>query len=441
MQESFKNFIAKNDLCNTRDIIMLAVSGGIDSVVMTDLFYASGYSCMILHCNFGLRDAESDLDEAYVRALAAHYEMPVFIKHFNTLEYSSEKGISIQMAARELRYAWFDEISAKHEVSHVATAHNMNDSVETVFLNLTRGTGMKGITGIPVRNGKYIRPLLFAARSEIQSYCRESNLQYREDSSNKSKKYYRNKIRHDIIPAFEEINPGFIQTMSDNIRRFEESYLIYREEIIKKKAEIFRETNGHIEVSLKELKELNPISSWLYELFTEYGFSMDQCLNIEKILDSESGKQFISTEYRLFKDREKILLFKSEDVSYQRYYIDSPDSRATLPFSMDIEVLDREELEEFPQSPDIACLDIDRLNFPLTVRKWQHGDYFFPLGMEQMKKLSDFFIDAKVPVPVKNRTWLLCSGKNIIWIIGQRIDNRYKITGKTSRILKLQIYS
>ncbi|MEX0981687.1 MAG: tRNA lysidine(34) synthetase TilS [Bacteroidales bacterium] len=440
MTGRFKLFIDQHGLCTDQQRIMLAVSGGIDSVVMTDLFCTNGYNCSVLHCNFGLRGEESEGDEAYVRSLAARYDLPVYVKKFKSKEYAEENGISIQMAARELRYRWFDDISQELNVKVIATAHNLNDSVETVLLNLCRGTGIKGLTGIPPVNGKYIRPLLFATRKEILGYGRIHHLQYREDSSNASKKYHRNKLRHDIIPVFEGINPSFIRTMGENIGRFSESHAIYSEQVLKKRNEICIKKENHIEVNIRAIKELRPIGSWLYELFSEFEFSTEQCLNIENILDSESGKQFISPTHRLFRDREKFLICKIEDTAFERYYIDSPESEAALPFSMDIEVLDRSSLESFPDSENIACLDLEKLNFPLILRRWQHGDYFFPLGMEQMKKVSDFYIDNKIPVPLKKTTWLLTSGKKIVWIVGLRIDNRFKITETTQKILRLHYY-
>ncbi len=440
METAFRTFIEQHRLCDKQQQIMLAVSGGIDSVVMTDLFCNSGYSCAILHCNFGLRGGESDGDEAFVRTLAAGYEVPVFIKHCETEEYAEDHGISIQMAARELRYAWFEEIAEQDDGHLIATAHNLNDSVETVLLNLSRGTGIKGITGIPLVNEKTIRPLLFATRKEITDYARSRSLQYREDSSNASKKYQRNKIRHDLIPLFEELNPSFIRTMRDNIQRFGESYTIYKEHVMRTREEIFAKKENHIEMKVDSIKKLEPISSWLYELFSEFGFTMDQCLNIEKILDADSGKQFISPTHRLFRDRDTFLLYKTEKFVFERYYIDSPESKAALPFSMDIEVMDRQDLSQVPSSGAIACLDLDRLNFPLILRKWQHGDYFYPLGMDQMKKVSDFFIDNKIPVPVKERTWILTSGNKIVWIMGLRIDNRFRITDKTRRVIRMQLY-
>jgi len=440
MFEKFQNYIAENSLCSLTDKIMLAVSGGRDSLVMTDLFYKAGYDCIVLHCNFQLRASESDGDEAFVRSVASQYEFPVYVEHFDTESYADEHGISIQMAARALRYRWFNEISKAHHVEHIATAHTLNDSVETALLNLSRGTGIKGITGIPLVNGIYFRPLLFASRTDIDEYCRTQGISFREDSSNASNKYQRNKIRHELIPVFEEINPSFIHSMQDNMKRFRESYQIFQEEIEKQRRQLFIQADKHIEIDLPKLKKLLPLSTWLYELFTPYGFSMDQCLNMENILDSDSGKQFISPGYRLFKDRNKLLLFKSEDQGFKRYYIDSPESKATLPFSMDMELLERKDLHSFPDNEKTAVFDLDTLDFPLILRKWQHGDYFFPLGMELMKKVSDYFIDEKIPVPIKKNTWLLCSGKKIIWIVGLRIDNRFKITSKTRKVLRLQLY-
>lgn len=439
MINTFTSFIKKNQLCDSNKIIMLAVSGGIDSVVMCDLFYHSGYSCTILHCNFKLRGNESDGDETFVRSLADKYNYPIYVKHFETEEYAEENGISIQMAARDLRYNWFNEISDEHNIDIIATAHNMNDNTETFLINLSRGTGIQGLTGIPVKNGKYIRPLLFASRPDIIAYA-ESKLQHREDSSNATTKYHRNKIRHQIIPILEELNPTFIQTMHDNMLRLSESNDIYKKHIQKTKNELFIHDDKCINIDLEALKELSPRSTWMHELFSTYGFSSDQCRNIEKFLDAKTGKQFISTSHRLYKDRGKLLLYKAQENSFERYYIDSAKSAASLPIPMDIEEISRDEIEGYSSSTNIAYLDFNKLSFPLIIRKWQHGDYFYPLGMEQMKKISDFFIDNKVPVPEKNRTWILTSGKHIVWIMGYRIDNRYKISDDTRKVLKIRIY-
>lgn len=440
MTDKFSEFINGNHLCDEQQEIILAVSGGIDSVVMTDLFYRSGFTCRILHCNFGLRGHESDGDEAFVRSIAAGYEMPVYVKRFDTEDYAVENGISIQMAARNLRYAWFGEMAGELDAKVIATAHNLNDSVETVLLNLSRGTGIRGLSGIPVINGIYIRPLLFATRREIAGYARNRSLQYREDSSNASRKYHRNKVRHDLIPMFEELNPAFVQTMHENIRRFRESHMIYREQVNKKRDELFLVKDDYTEIAVSDIGQLHPLASWLYELFSTYGFTMDQCLQVEKILDADSGKQFISPTHRLLKDRDRLLIYPVEENTVKRYYIDSPDSHAALPFPMDMEVIDRETVDEFSGSRQVAYLDLDKLNFPLILRKWMHGDYFYPLGMEEMKKVSDFFIDNKIPLPEKKQTWILTSGNKIVWIMGLRIDHRFRVTDQTSRVFRLQLY-
>lgn len=440
MLEKFRQHIIHYELCRADNPPLLAVSGGIDSAVMTDLFKKAGYKNIILHCNFKLRGEESEADEAFVRAMAAECDFPVYVKNFDTEEYAKEHGISIQMAARDLRYSWFDEMSEKLNTEIIATAHNLNDSVETTLINLSRGTGIKGLTGIPIYHKNYIRPVLFATRQEIVQYARENSIRYREDSSNASVKYRRNKIRHDIIPSLEEINPSFIRTMKENMERFGEAHEIYREYVLIKRNELFIEKEDHFDIDIDKLRMMQPRASWLYELFSNFGFSREQCLGIDQIMEADSGKQFISPTHTLFKDRDRMLLFPVTQNSFERYYIDAPDKQSVLPFSLDVEVIAREELGTIPSSETIACLDMDKLNFPLIVRKWQHGDYFYPLGMEHIKKVSDFFIDNKVPVPVKSRTWIISSGKMLVWIAGFRIDHRFRITDKTTRVLKLQLY-
>jgi len=440
MNSRFSSYIEQELLCRKGDRILLAVSGGIDSVVMADLFYREGFDCVIAHCNFQLRGEESEGDEAFVRSLAASYEMPVYVERFDTERYADQHGISIQMAARQLRYEWFARLAAKYDFDVIATAHNMNDTVETFFLNLSRGTGIRGLSGIPRRNGNIIRPLLFASREQIRFYAGERQLRYREDSSNSSRKYTRNKVRLDIIPAMEEINPGFIQVMSENIERIRESAQILHTAVEEKRRELFREHGELIRITISELKGLEPRNTWLYELFSVYGFTQLQCQHISDMFYSGSGKQSVSPTHRLYKDREELIITPTREEHFERYYIDSPMHLASLPFPMDLEELSASELDAFPTSPEIACLDLDRLVFPLTIRRWLHGDYFVPLGMTQMKKVSDFFIDEKLSVPEKARSWILVSGNKIAWIMGQRIDNRFRITPESKRILRLTMY-
>lgn len=439
MQEQFRANIEEHGLLHFGESVLLAVSGGVDSVVMAHLFAETQYECAIAHCNFQLRGEDSEADEAFVRSLAARLEMPVYVERFDVEKEMREKGISLQMAARDLRYAWFSELTTSHSFDSIATAHNLNDSVETFFLNLSRGTGVRGLTGIPAKNGKVIRPLRFASRKNIEEFAQSGRLAFREDLSNRETKYQRNKIRHDVIPSLEQINAGFIDTMASNMQRMLELKEIVEQSVDAVREEIFERISGEVHVDVSRLLKLNPVRTWLYELFAPFGFTRLQCEEIEHLLHSESGKRFLSPSHQLFKDREKLILVESRSESFERYYLDTPEKHSSLPFSMVMEVLERNNLDQIPTDRNTACLDYNEILFPLTIRHWLHGDYFYPLGMDQIKKLSDFFVDEKVPVPVKDRTWILASGKKIVWIMGHRIDNRFRITDKTRRVLVLRL--
>ena len=439
MLQDFHQYLRKEELCGPDDRILLAVSGGIDSVVMAHLFRETGYTCSIAHCNFQLRGEESEMDEANVRSLAQGLEFPVYVRRFRVEEETGTKGISVQMAARDLRYGWFEELRSGHDFTRIATAHNLNDAVETFFLNLSRGSGIRGLKGILPRRGPVIRPLLFAPREQIEAYQQEHRLSYREDASNLETKYQRNKIRHDILPVMMQINPGFIRTMEGNMARIREMFEIYEAAVSKVRSELFEPYQEGFLIRTEKLLKLSPLHTWLFELFSPFGFTRMQCQGIARIMDAGPGRQSISTTHRLFQDRDRMILVPTARDARERYYLDGPDKQAVLPFPMDMEVLDREELVSIPDDPGIACLDLEKVRFPLTIRRWIPGDYFYPLGMEQNKKLSDFFVDEKVPVPEKERIWIMASGKTIVWIMGYRIDHRFRITHKTRKVLILKI--
>lgn len=441
MLDRLKSYLEENKLCKSGDRVLLAVSGGIDSVVMAHLFREADYDCAVAHCNFQLRGKDSESDEAFVRLLGASLEMPVYVTRFDVEETVKEEGISVQMAARELRYTWFEELLNDYSYDLVATAHNENDSVETFFINLSRGTGIRGLTGISPVNGKIIRPLLFATRKDIIAYAEQKQFKFREDASNLDTKYRRNKIRHDVIPVMEQINPGFTETMSLNMERLTEVFGIYKHAVKLAREELFEEGSSRITIDIGKLSSLSPRRTWFYELFSPFGFTRSQCEGIEQIMDAKPGRRSISTTHQLFKDRDSLILIQSTQESFERYYLDGPDNGSSLPFPMDVEVIDRDELEKIPSDPNIACLDHDEIQFPLTIRHWLHGDYFYPLGMNQMKKLSDFFVDNKISVPEKESTWILASGKKIVWIMGHRIDHRFRITEKTTKVLLLSFQS
>ncbi|MDX2430107.1 MAG: tRNA lysidine(34) synthetase TilS [Bacteroides sp.] len=439
MQEGFNSYNRDKELLGFGERVLLAVSGGVDSVVMAHLFAETDFDCAIAHCNFQLRGEDSDADEAFVRNLAAQLEMPVYVERFDVDREMKEKGISLQMAARDLRYEWFSTLAVGHSFDAIATAHNLNDSVETFFLNLARGTGIRGLTGIPLRNENIIRPLLFASRKEIEAYATSNSLAFREDSSNRETKYQRNKIRHDVIPIMEQINPAFVQTMAENMKRMVELRELVEVNVDDLRQEIFQRTMAEIRIDTGRLMKLEPLGTWMYELFSPFGFTKPQCKDIEGFLQSDSGKRFLSPTHQLYKDRDQLIMVESKTDSFERFYLDTPEKHSSLPFSMDIEVMDRNELKKIPNDKNTACLDIDEILFPLTIRRWQHGDYFYPLGMDQIKKLSDFFVDEKVPVPMKERTWILATGKKIVWIMGHRIDNRFRIKESTQRVLILRL--
>ncbi len=428
-----------NQLFSYDHKIILAVSGGIDSIVMLDLFMKLGYSCCIAHCNFKLRNEDSNLDELFVRQLSEKYNIPFYSKTFDTLEYSEANRLSIQMAARELRYEWFEDLRNEIKYDLIATAHNKNDVTETFFINLSRGTGIRGLSGIPPKSGRLVRPLIFFEREDIQNYAEQNELNWREDITNSQTKYSRNKIRHHIIPAFKELNPGFVNTMWENINRLQQAEGIYLSSLQKVKERMLVRTKDHIWISVPEIKKLEPIFTWLYELLSDFDFSASVVKNILKNLGSISGKQFLSPTHRLVKDREKLIIQPLKGQIFKRYYIDDLTQDVQEPLKLELTILNNFNKSKISNDPDTAWLDLDKLEFPLLIRKWEAGDYFIPLGMKNMKKLSDFFIDNKLSLPEKENIWLLLSGTKIAWIIGKRIDDRFKISHETQRALQIHI--
>ena len=435
MLQKCQQFIEEFALFTPSDRILLGVSGGVDSVVMLDLLYQGGYHPAIAHCNFQLRDSESEEDHRFVAQLAETYDLPFYEKRFPTAEYAKENGLSIQMAARELRFDWFEQLLSQEGYQVIGIAHNKNDSIETALINLTRGTGLKGITGIQPKSGNVVRPVLFATRKEIIRYSSEQGLAYREDSSNQTVKYSRNRIRHTIIPEFQAINPQFQDTMEKNIDRFREIHRLYkfmvaaiRERIMKKAGRTWR-----IDTSL--LAEYPGNSALLYELLAPFDFSGPVTSDIYLALENESGKVFYSSTHKAVKDRGVLLIAPLEAEEHRRYYFDLSDGALHEPVKLDLTVVPYDNSFTIPNSPNVACIDYDQVEFPLILRKWQTGDFFNPLGMGHYKKLSDYFIDRKYSLVDKERTWLLTAGERIIWIVGDRLDDRFKISAATKQVL------
>ena len=435
------DFVQKEDLLRLNDRILLSVSGGMDSVVMADLFSRSGLSFGMAHCNFKLRGTDADLDEAFVQELAGLYKVPFFNQSFETQQYAKENGISIQMAARHLRYEWFEQLRADNQYDKIATAHHLDDQIETFFINLIRGTGLSGLSGIPLKQGHIIRPLMFVFRSEIEEYLQKRRLKYRLDKSNLETRYLRNKIRLTILPEFSKIRKDFHLEITETIARIHHSNEILKDIIDRTREELLIWHGDEQWFSISRLKSLTPLRTWLYELLKCYDFNIQTIEDIIRGLDGIPGKEYYSPTHKLIRDRDELIIIPVHPVDETgpaQFSVFEGNSLIRKPLSMKFRIL--ETAGFIPsQDPGKACLDAECLTFPLTIRKWQKGDYFYPLGMKQKKKLSDFFINNKFSRTQKEKTWLLCSGNNICWVIGHRIDERYKVTTSTKRILLAEL--
>lgn len=442
MLKSFQSYIEQQKLFSQKEKILLTVSGGMDSVVMCELFHLTGIKFGIAHCNFQLRGKESDGDDAFVKALAKKYKVEFHSIKFDTSSFAKKNKLSTQIAARQLRYTWFEEIKNEFKYKYIATAHHQDDSIETFFINIIRGTSISGLHGILPKQGNIIRPLLFTNKNEIIAFVKKHKLNYREDSSNASDKYVRNKIRHQVIPLLKELNPNLENTITNNIQHLRDVESIYKRDIENKRSQV---VTGNT-ISIELLKKLNPISTYLFEFLKPYHFNAATIEEINSALTAESGKQFFSDTHRLIKDRNFLIVEeksqksnpdsyrgKSQKVKKNQKEIIIDGSKLTFNKS--------EKTFNFKLSTlnSVVQLDYDKLEFPLEIRKWQIGDVFYPLGMKGKKKLSDFFIDKKLPIQKKENIWLLTSNKKIVWVIGQRIDDRFKITDSTKNIYLVKL--
>ncbi|KPL12312.1 MAG: hypothetical protein AMS26_18275 [Bacteroides sp. SM23_62] len=441
MLSKFRSFIQSNSLCQPSDRILLAISGGIDSMVLLHLFFAAGYKPGIAHCNFHLRGSESDGDEKFVKSAAENMGADFYRQDFDTEQSARESGISIQMAARNLRYRWFEEIRSRHGYDYIATAHNQDDVIETFFINLSRGTGIRGLTGIPVKSERIIRPLLFASRKSIEEYAIGHDISFREDSSNASDKYLRNRVRHHLIPMLEEENPSFRMALMETMLKLSETEKLYEQELVLLKNRLMRKEGDRIKIRIRDLSAHGARKSILFEILSEYNFSAQAMEDIIHSLGGPSGKQFLSATHRIVKDREDLIITPVDNKEERKYYLEREAGRITEPVDLEWMVVDHTETFHIPNDRKIACLDLQKLHFPLILRHWQTGDYFQPLGMQGMKKISDFLIDTKVSLPDKERTWLLTSGREIAWVIGQRIDDRFKVRPYTRQVLMMKFTS
>ncbi|HEY9124699.1 MAG TPA: tRNA lysidine(34) synthetase TilS [Bacteroidales bacterium] len=442
MFERFEKYLKSFCKCLPTDKIIVAVSGGADSMSLLHMLYKAKYDIIIAHCNFQLRGEESDNEEQLVRQTAAKLDIPIYVKRFETTEYASLKNISIQMAARELRYSWFENLRRNLSYHKIAVAHNADDNIETFFINLIRGTGIAGLTGMKAVSGNIVRPLLFATREEIEAYCQTENIVFATDSSNLSDKYLRNNIRHNIVPLLRQMNGVFDQTMLDNLKKLQGAYAIYSDAIKNIINEIVSASSeSMILIDIRALLNTVEPSTVLFEILKEYNFSPVVVSEIYNSLDADSGKQFFSESHWLVKDRDKLIVSRlSEDKANNEdvFYIFEDTEHINIPISMSF-IKSSAEGYEIKKNPNIAALDYDKLVFPLILRHWRHGDYFIPMGMKGIKKVSDFFVDKKLSLPEKESVWLLFSAGELVWVTGMRIDERYKITNGTQQVYEVEV--
>jgi len=440
MLNRFLENITTKKLFEPKQKVLLAVSGGIDSMVMLYLFEKSGFDYGIVHCNFQLRGDDSDTDEEFVKKQVLIHGVPSFFKRFDTEEYAQINGISIEMAARDLRYEYFEKIRVEHHYDFIATAHHSDDLIETFFLNISRKTGIKGLTGIKDKSGKIIRPLLFASRGEIEKFVSENYIEFREDSTNSEVFYQRNFLRHRILPLFSELNPSFKKNMLASIENLKDAELVYSGFFETEKQKVVESGADSQVIEIDNLKKSAHPKLLLLEILSEFNFNPAVVEEVFQSLVSEPGKQFYSKTHRLVKDREKLFISLIQEKENKIYYIEAVDLKLIEPLNIKFEKLSGKDFK-VRKEKNIASLDFEKLEFPLLIRKWQQGDYFQPLGMTGFKKVSDFLIDEKIPVHEKENTWVLCSGNKIVWIMNHRIDNRFKVTPQTQNVYKLEISS
>ncbi|MEQ3501029.1 tRNA lysidine(34) synthetase TilS [Tenacibaculum sp. SSH1-16] len=417
--------------------LLIAISGGVDSVVLTHLLHQLQFNISLAHCNFQLRGKESDLDELFIKELGKSLNIQTFTTRFNTNEYTTKNKLSTQLAARELRYSWFDSLSKENNFDYILTAHHADDNLETFLINLSRGTGLEGLTGIPSINKNIIRPLLIFSREEIITFAKKNNIEWREDESNSETKYLRNKIRHQIAPTLKELNDSVLKNFNKTIDHLKESQQIIDDKIADITHEIVSKEGDLLKINIEKLLKLSNPKAYLYQLLKSYKFT--EWNDVYNLIYAQSGKQILTKFYTLLKDRDFLLLLRTnEKSSFEKEYfiIREENKEITAPIKLQL----KKVLKKTNINKENIYVDYELLNFPLKLRRWKSGDFFYPKGMIGRKKVSKYFKDEKISIVNKNKIWLLCSSKNeVIWIVGKRQDRRFLPTEKTTKLLKISI--
>lgn len=439
MYSEFLKYVHEQGLFERKDKLLLGVSGGVDSVVLARIVDQLGNEFALAHCNFNLRGKDSDDDEKFVISLADELGVKCYLSSFQTENYAIENGISIEMAARDLRYDWFEKIRIENAFDHIVVGHHLDDVLETFILNLSRGTGIRGLSGIQPKAGNIVRPLLFASREQIEQYALNNDYSWREDASNSDVTIKRNKVRHEIIPILTALNPGFKSNLERTIDYLNDTKTIFLNTIDEVRERLVMTEHEWVKINRHELKELQPLKTYLFELLRPYSFNSEVVDDISRSLDSGSGTCFYSSTHRLVIDRDELIITQENQEDAALYYIEKTDKFITKPINLKITVDRYSESFTIPNSSDIAVMDFDKLRFPLVLRHWKQGEYFKPLGMNGFKKLSDFFIDEKLSIPEKEQTWILSSENKVAWIVGRRLDDRFKLDPETKLVLRVEL--
>ena len=435
MKQKLENHLSQNLQFLNGKKLLLATSGGLDSMVMADLFHKLNYEIAIAHCNFQLREMESFEDQNFVQEYANTNSIPLFLTQFDTKAFAEDYKLSTQIAARELRYNWFYELLETENYDYILTAHHADDNLETFLINLSRGTGLEGLTGIPEKNENIIRPLLLFSRQEIENYAKENNIKWREDSSNASDKYLRNKIRHHLVPILKALNPNFITSFQKTQTYLQEAQDMVEDASIIVYQQVAKQEGDDIHFDLNQLRKLPNYKSYLYQWLHEFGFLAWE--DIYDLVESQSGKQIFSLEFRLIKDRNSLILSPINLITEkEEFLIEENQKEVKIPLNL-----------SFCKVTDISLVSnttifvaTDKLQFPLVLRHWNEGDVFQPFGMGgKSKKVSKLFKDEKLSLIDKENAWLLCSNNEIVWVIGIRQDERFRIENKAENILKIQL--
>jgi tRNA(Ile)-lysidine synthase len=441
--QRFKEYIADENLFQPKDKLLLAVSGGVDSIVLCELCKQASFDFVIAHCNFQLRGAESDSDEAFVGSLGVKYGVEVLVKKFDTSTYIATSKKGIQEAARDLRYEWFNELLGQlltvNRQLFLVTAHHANDNIETILMNFFKGTGINGLHGILPKQGKIIRPLLFAKKEELKAFAEANKLQFVEDASNATDKYTRNYFRNQLIPDLQKVFPAVEDNLMGNIQRFREMQVLYNQSVDFHKSKLLEQKGAEIHIPVLKLLKVEPLSTIVYEIIKDFGFTANQTPEVIALLQSESGRYVQSPTHKAIKNRKWLIIAPNQTTEAQNILIEKEDKEiAFVKGKLHLKSCSTVNCQ-LSTVNSIVQLDADEIVYPLLLRPYKQGDYFYPLGMDKKKKLSKFFIDQKLSLSDKENTWVIEMNKKIIWVVGLRIDNRFKILPSTKNILQLSL--